>query len=634
MADAPLQVLIVEDQPIDAELIVRTLSDAALVFDWQRVDTEAQYRDALRGEVDIVLTDFNLPAFSAVRALELLQAQQLDVPLIVLSGSIGEDTAVAMLQRGAADYLLKDRLARLPQAIYRALAERRLRQEKRAAEAQMRFALEAARVGTWEADLTSGAVQWSDVLEALHGIPEGSFAGTYTALIGHVHPDDRATFMEALDASIRERRDSNIVYRTLWADGSTHWIRMTGRAFYDEHGTPLRAAGVSYDVTELRQLEDQYRQAQKMEAVGQLAGGIAHDFNNVLTAIKGFGILLAATLPEGGPQARDLAEIRRAADRAATLTSQILAFSRRQMRNPRVIDPRDAIRDIEPMIRRLIGADIELVVRASQDVGRVRADPTQIEQVIMNLVVNARDAMRHGGTLLLELGDVVLDDSFLRQHHGASIGRHVMLAVSDTGEGMDSATRGRVFEPFFTTKGQGKGTGLGLATVYGIVKQSGGSIWVYSEPGHGSSFKIYLPRVDEQPDLAEAEPEPALLEGTETVAVVEDDDLVRELARRALERLGYTVLAMRKPSEALSIAQPIDLLVTDVVLPEMSGPVLAEKMRSSRPGLRVLYMSGYTDDTIAQRGVLEDDATFLQKPFTPDDLARKVRLSLTSRGDR
>jgi two-component system cell cycle sensor histidine kinase/response regulator CckA len=504
----PLRVLIVEDNEYDAEIVVRQLKQAGFDPSWVRVDSEPSYLKALDPDLDVILADFNMPTFSAPRALELLRSRGIGVPLIVVSGSIGEETAVKVLQAGASDYLLKDRLARLGDAVRRVIEERQLQRERHA-------------------------------------------------------------------------------------------------------------------------LEEQYRQSQKMEAVGQLAGGIAHDFNNLLTAIQGYCELVASGLGTDNPVERELNEIRRAADRAASLTRQLLAFSRRQILEPRVLDLRDSLRGIEPMLRRLIGEDIQVVVHAADEIGRVRADPGQIEQVILNLAVNARDAMPQGGTLRLEVADVELDDTFARNHPATTPGRYVLLAVSDTGIGMDGATRARVFEPFFTTKEKGKGTGLGLSTVYGIVKQSGGNIWLYSEPGAGTTFKIYLPRIDAPAEQPVPPPTVEKLTGTETILVVEDEDSVRDLIDRVLSGYGYRVLVARTPREAVSLAAgeagPIDLIVTDVVLPQMSGSALANEILGSRPQIRVLYMSGYTDDAIVHRGVLDMGTLFLQKPFTPEVLARKVR---------
>jgi signal transduction histidine kinase/CheY-like chemotaxis protein len=383
--------------------------------------------------------------------------------------------------------------------------------------------------------------------------------------------------------------------------------------------------------TEARQheLELQLNRAQRMEAVGRLAGGIAHDFNNALTTIIGFCELLLPDLPAGHPSQQDVAEIRYAADHASGLTRQLLAFSRQQVLQPRVVDVNRVVTGVEGMLRPIIGEDIVLETALAPGLGRVRADPAQLEQVIANLVVNARDAMPHGGRLTLETHNASLDRAYTEAHFAAEPGDYVLLAVSDTGIGMDEETRSRIFEPFFTTKEPGKGTGLGLATVYGIVKQSGGYIWVYSEPGRGTTFKIYLPRVEDPADeVAVARPAPAA-RGTETILLAEDSAGVRRLVRGVLERQGYRVLEAALPEAALSLAAtsstPVRLLLTDVVMAGMDGTQLFRQLRRTLPDLRVLFMSGYADDAVLRHGVLEAGAAFIEKPFTPQALVARVR---------
>jgi PAS domain S-box-containing protein len=395
------------------------------------------------------------------------------------------------------------------------------------------------------------------------------------------------------------------------------------------------ASSLAYivDLSERRQLEEQFRQAQKMEAVGQLAGGIAHDFNNLLTAILGYADLLAGRLKPESAEAEDLHEIRKAGERAAALTRQLLAFSRQQVLERKVLDLNHLILELEKMLRRLIGEDVALVTVLDPALRRVWADAGQLEQVVMNLAVNARDAMPRGGKLTIETANVELDEAYARQHATVRPGSFVMLAVSDNGTGMDAETLSRVFEPFFTTKERGKGTGLGLATVYGIVKQSGGHVWAYSEPGRGTAFKIYLPLAAEGVS-PEAVPAPGTisLQGSETVLLVEDDASVRALTRVILENHGYTVLEAGTGEEALEIVRNFDgtihLVLTDVVMPSMGGSTLVSRVERLRPGVKVLYMSGYTDDAVFRHGLLDQGRVFLQKPFTPGTLARKVREAL------
>jgi len=385
---------------------------------------------------------------------------------------------------------------------------------------------------------------------------------------------------------------------------------------------------------ERERAEEGLRQSQRMEAVGRLAGGVAHDFNNLLTAILGYGSLLASRFAPDASGREEVDEILRASERAATLTQQLLAFSRKQVLEPVVLDVNDLVRNLEKMLRRLIGEDLELATGLDPSAGKVRADPGQLEQVIMNLVVNARDAMPHGGRLTIETANTDLDEAYAQRHASVRPGRYVMVAVSDTGTGMNAETQARIFEPFFTTKEKGKGTGLGLSTVYGIVKQSEGNIWVYSEPGKGTTFKIYLPRVEESaPAAPPRSSDSVLTAGTETILIVEDEPAIRGLSRQVLERHGYRVLEAGDGESALELVrthpEPIHLLLTDLVMPDMGGTELASRLEDGHPTIRVLFMSGYTDDGVVRNGLLGPGRAFLQKPFTPAILLRKIRDILT-----
>jgi PAS domain S-box-containing protein len=413
-------------------------------------------------------------------------------------------------------------------------------------------------------------------------------------------------------------------------DGSLLDVEVTSRGIaYGEWQACLVLAN---DITERRRLEAQLRQSQKLEAIGQLAGGVAHDFNNILGVIMGYGQLLKQRLPAGDPLLKNAAEILAASDRGAALTRQLLAFSRKQVLQPRVLDLNLVVGDMDVMLRRLIGEQVRLLTSPQKDLGHVRADPGQMEQVLMNLAVNARDAMPLGGTLTVETGNVDLDVAYALAHHDAQPGPHVMLAVSDTGHGIEPSALSHIFEPFFTTKEQGKGTGLGLATIYGIVKQSGGHVTVYSEIGHGTTFKVFLPRISEAlPARAAAETaeSPA---GTETVLLAEDEAGLRLLLHEVLEAAGYHVLTGATPEEAFARAEayagPIHLLITDVVMPGESGRRLAERLEAVRPDIQTIYMSGYTHDAIGHHGLLETGTHFLQKPFTVEALLQKIREAL------
>jgi two-component system, cell cycle sensor histidine kinase and response regulator CckA len=406
---------------------------------------------------------------------------------------------------------------------------------------------------------------------------------------------------------------------------------------------PLRFAGrdaklvLANDVTERRRAEEalhdteeQLRQSQKLEGVGRLAGGIAHDFNNLLTVINGFSALAMRDLKPEDSLFANLQEIKKAGERATSLTRQLLAFSRRQVLQPKVLNLDTVVADMEKMLQRIIGENIDLRAVLEPTLGNVNADPGQIEQVLLNLVVNARDSMPDGGKLTIETDNVYLDEEYVKEHVGAQVGPHAMLAVTDTGHGMDHETIARIFEPFFTTKELGKGTGLGLSTVYGIVKQSGGNIWVYSEVGRGTTFKIYLPRVDEAADEYRRNFENAkVTKGHETILLVEDEEMLRKLGRQTLKGHGYQILEASNGDEAVGVAAQhkgaIHLLLTDVIMPGMNGREVATRLLATRPSLRVLFMSGYTDDAIVHQGVLDESANFIQKPFSPDGLAQKVR---------
>jgi PAS domain S-box-containing protein len=504
--------------------------------------------------------------------------------------------------------------------------------DRRSAEARTQLALTATQMGVWELDVETGRLHWSDSLAAIFGLSPAQAPTTNDEFTALIHPDDRAAAREGLERSIRQRTDLINEFRTIWPDGTVHWIAGRARVLSDEEGSRTRIIGVGMDIGERKSLEEQLRQAQKMEAVGQLAGGVAHDFNNLLTVIHGYGELLLTALNADDPRRSDVDEIVQAAERAAALTRRLLAFSRKQVLQPTRLDVNALVINMSKMLRRLIGENIELVTKLAPLPAAVHADAGQIEQILMNLTVNARDAMPQGGRLSIETAIVVLDDVYVMQHVAVRPGPYVMLAVTDTGIGMDEQTKHRIFEPFFTTKERGHGTGLGLATVYGIVKQSGGYVWVYSEVGGGSTFKVYLPRAGEgavvERPTTEAEAAPP---GSETVLVVEDDHAVRLLCRALLERAGYRVFDAADPRQAEDLfrqhADRIDVLLTDVIMPGSSGPSLFARLSLDRPLLRVLYMSGYADSAIVQpEGA--SDVVFLQKPFTAHGLLCKVREAL------
>lgn len=418
-------------------------------------------------------------------------------------------------------------------------------------------------------------------------------------------------------------------------DGTSYVEEMTITPVKNGTGDITHFIAIKLDITERKRLEEQLIGSQKMEAVGRLAGGVAHDFNNLLGVIMGYTELVLDGFPSDDPRCHQLQEIKKAGLRASSLTRQLLAFSRKQVFQPRVLDINALVTDFNRMLRRLVGEDIELLNIFKPGLGQIKADPGQIEQVIMNLVVNSRDAMPTGGKLIIETANADLDETYCRSHPSVQPGHYVMVSVSDTGMGMDAKTQAHIFEPFFTTKELGKGTGLGLATVYGIVKQSEGYIWVYSEIGKGTTFKVYFPRIDEPTQTVEIDRgRVEFLRGSETILLAEDAEPLRELTCAFLEKNGYTVLAAENSKEAIELAErqdrPIHLLLTDVVMPGMSGRELADCLTAKYPDMRVLYMSGYTSDTIIHHGVLDPGIFFIEKPFSQEALTRKLREVLDS----
>jgi PAS domain S-box-containing protein len=517
-------------------------------------------------------------------------------------------------------------------AIHTDITERRQAAETiRAADERMRFALKSARVGIWDLDCKTGTVRWSETIETQYGMAPGAFGGTFEAFIECIHPDDRASVLETVGTAMKSGGEFSVQNRSIWPNGTVRWLSGAGRILLDEEGEPVGGVGISQDVTERHILEAQFLQAQKMEAIGRLAGGVAHDFNNLLTVILGFCELLLADGDSDDPRRADIGEIQKAGRRAAGLTRQLLAFSRKQIIEPTRLDLNIVLVDMQVMLRRLIGEDVKVLLDLRPKLAGVLADRGQIEQIVLNLAVNAKDAMPKGGTLTIETDNVDLDDHYAATHVGVKSGPHVALTMSDTGTGMSPEVQARLFEPFFTTKDEGKGTGLGLATVHGIVTGSGGHVSVYSHVDKGTSFKVYFPRTDAAEKVLAAPPSLARTTGAVTVLVVEDADGLRALAGRMLERQGYTVLVAAGAEEALRLFDEnpsIDVLLTDVVMPGASGPELTTKLIKRRSTLKVVYMSGYTDEAIVHHGVLEPGITFLHKPFTAEALGIKIHEAL------
>jgi two-component system cell cycle sensor histidine kinase/response regulator CckA len=630
----PASILIVEDDEGVAVLERRTLERRGFC-----VHSVADGKEAIAAvqaqPIDLIVMDYRLSdSTNGLDLLSRLQALGYDLPAIMVTGFSNEATAIEALRQGVRDFVPKttEYLDYLPVAVERVLKSVRTERQLSESEARFQSFMDNSPAIAFVKDATGRLVYANRRFTEECG--QSNWQNKSDA---ELWPAATARQLRDNDAAMRSTNRPHQTTETLIANDGTERYWLTCRfPLADGQGQPLIGV-MAVDVThqkkvegELRIRDQQLQQAQKMEAIGQLAGGVAHDFNNLLTIILGYSAILAHEEEPPAPERQEMvSEIHRAAQRAADLTGQLLAFSRKQILAPRTLKLNDILRDTQKMLCRLIGEDIEIHLRLAEGLDLVLADPGQIEQIIMNLVVNARDAMPQGGELCVETANVELDENYASSHAEVTPGRYVMLAISDSGHGMDAATRNRIFEPFFTTKAPGKGTGLGLATVYGIVRQSGGHIWVYSEPGQGTTFKVYFP-VTAAPAENDATAAPVRgLRGRETILLVEDDDAVRAIARSVLEMYGYTVLEAGEPTSAIRIckahAGPIDALLTDVVMPRLNGKRLSELLLAERPGMKVLFMSGYTNDSIVRQGILEAGIQFLQKPFTPAALAAKLR---------
>ena len=646
----PVLILHLEDDARDAELVRDRLEQAGMAFELRVASNRADFEAALaQTQFDLILSDFSLPAYDGMAALAWARSKQPGVPFILLSGALGEEQAVDCVLRGATDYVLKQRLDRLVPAVSRALSEADQYEKRREAEAALRRnqAMLArteniAHIGSWEWDVAKETMAWSDELFRIFQRKPADGAPSFAEQSELFIPEDMRRFTSAVEAAVNHGTPFELELRAIPENGASLVCLVRGNAEMRPKTGAARLFGSLQDITESKRAEEAHeklevelRQAQKMEAAGQLAGGVAHDFNNILQAILGYSQLLLDVLPKEDETHEFADRIAKSADRAATLTRQLLAFARKQTIAPRVFELNELVAGMLKMLRPLIGEDIDLMWQSTPDLLTVKMDPGQIDQILANLLVNARDAIGGVGRITIQTATADFDEGYCACHEGLVPGQYVMLSVSDDGSGMDKETQAHIFEPFFTTKELGKGTGLGLATVYGIVKQNGGIIHVHSEPGEGTTFKIYLPRHAYEEALREETGGiPERRTGTETVLLVEDEAPLLILAARLLEGLGYTVLSADRPSKALEVVREypgdIHLLMTDVVMPGKNGRDLWREVSNLRPNLKCLFMSGYTSTAITHRGVLEDGLNFLQKPFTVEALADKLREVLDS----
>jgi len=639
---AVIRILILEDNPADVKLALRCLSKAALHFEADITRSGAEFVERLHSSsYDVILGDYHLPDWTALDALHWLRNAGSRLPFILLTGTLGDELAVECIKEGATDYVLKDKLDHLPLAVERSLREARLRADRdrvqeqlQASEREYRSTIEHAPYGMYRVNSSGEILKANPALVAMLG-----YESEEQVLRLNTSTDiycDRADRLREL--SHWQSKGVITGYEVPWRhrSGKTIIVRLGGRTLTHRNGAPEVYEVFVEDITEQRSMEMQFQQAQKMEAVGRLAGGIAHDFNNLLMVIGSSAQLLDESAENPGRVARYADQIRSATDKAASLTRQLLAFSRQQVLHPEILDLNAAIVDLWKMLPRLLGEDIETVMALAPSLGRINVDRGQLEQIIMNLSINARDAMPEGGTLTIKTGDVDLSGGAVSVRGVKTRpGPYVMMSIRDSGTGMDAEVQARIFEPFFTTKDTGKGTGLGLATVYGIVEQSGGMISVDSQVAKGTTFSIYFPRTITPAEVTPAQASSvSVLSGAETILLAEDEIALREIASEYLQSKGYTVLLAKDGAEALELctnqSRRIDVLITDVVMPGMSGVKLATAALHARPYLCVIYMSGYTDRAMQDEG-LDPRTIFLQKPFSLDALARKLRHLLDSR---
>jgi two-component system, cell cycle sensor histidine kinase and response regulator CckA len=638
MADL-LRVLLVEDSEDDAALLLRELKRAGFAVTHERVYTESMVEAALAQPWDLVLSDHGMPSFSGTQALAIVRKRAPDTPFIFVSGSIGEDVAVAAMRAGAQDYVMKGNIRRLAPAIDRELRDAETRRRERTTEEQLRSTGEVLRSVFAASPLPIIATNLKNLVTLWNPAAERLFGWTRDEVIGLPSPLVPADVREAIEAiratALGGEAVTDVEAKRLRKNGSTVDVSVTVAATRDRSGNPDGVTVVYQDLTDRKQLQAQFLQAQKMEAVGRLAGGVAHDFNNLLTVITSYAELLHASAEPDDPRTEDIEEIQRAADAATALTRQLLSFSRQRVIEPKVLELNDVVAGATKLASRLMGSTIALTAALDPGTGQVKVDPGHIEQIVMNLAVNARDAMPRGGKLTIATRHADAPEARVGESPAASGAGFALISISDTGTGMDEATQQRMFEPFFTTKPVDKGTGLGLATVYGLVKQYEGFVRVQSAVGVGTTFEIYMPKAAESPRQSGAMAVVGATGQTEavgTILLVDDDPAVRSVARRVLERAGYAVIEAPDGQTALRIAETrpgaIHLLLTDVVMPGMGGHQLAERLIGKRAETKVLFASGYGDQGEELSDILKARHAYLKKPFSPDELVRSVSAAL------
>jgi PAS domain S-box-containing protein len=640
---ADLRVLVLEDNQLDAELAILTLDQAGYACQWECVDTREAFLQCLaQQDYDLVISDYNLPAFDGLSAVQLLRERDPDLPFILVSGTLGEETAIESLKAGATDYVIKSHLARLSPVVARALRERDEQRQRREAEARYRDLFENANDMIYTRDLHGYFTSVNGMAERLTGYTREELLGMSLDQLfspEYLHLRAEEVIQRQGEAALSVAEELEFIRK----DGARVFVEVSSRLIY-QNGRPTGLQGIARDIGERkraeeqrRHLEDQLLQAQKMESIGTLAGGIAHDFNNMLTAIIGNIQLVLETTPQTSLDYPLLAEIEKAATRATALTRQLLTFSRRQPLERRTVDLNGTITELSHMLRRLIGEHVDVTIRLDSELAPIFADSAQIQQVVMNLAVNARDAMPSGGRLSIATQEVLLDERACRNYPWARPGRYAQLVVGDTGVGMDAELQQRIFEPFFTTKAHGKGTGLGLSVVYGIVKQHEGFVEVESVPEQGTTFTISLPAPAIALGAAAPDLSPLVRGGSETILVAEDELSLRDLASTVLERLGYTVILAADGLEALNLFRVdpfrIDLVILDLVMPRYGGREALELMRAIRPDLRALFVTGYDDEAARPTGAnaVMPGTTLLQKPYRVDMLGSYVREALDTK---